>query len=189
MTKLLLAVLLLAAPAVQEGANYESEDLDAFAPGPHWRLQTAVPNAPSVRGAYVHPRRDGEKDHSSLITFAVDPDPGRPLEAYIDDALRELSAAPLSFQVKKKGAFKSKGRAAIRADYTDKDGVRHFSQVAMETPRGGIVVAVLQAPDAEIFGKELPVFLRFVETLSPKPPPKAAKAPGKAPKKRKKGGR
>lgn len=163
----ILALLLLAATGVQEGANYQDEDLDAKAPGPRWRLQTAVPDAPSLRGAYVLPRTDGGKDRSSLITFAYDAEPGMPLQAYVDAGMKELQAAPLSFRMKKRGPFKSKGRDAYRADYTDRDGIRHFAQIALQTPSGGIVVSVLQSPDAQAFGEDMPVFLAFVERLTP----------------------
>lgn len=162
-----LALLLLAATGVQEGADYHDEDLDAKAPGPRWRLQTAIPEAPSLRGAYVLPRTDGATDRSSLVTFALDEEPGKPLQVYVEEGLKELEAPPLSFKMKKTGAFKSKGRDAFRADYTDKDGIRHFAQVAILTPSNGVLVAVLQSPDAQAFGEDMPVFLGFVEKLAP----------------------
>lgn len=180
-----LALLLLAATGVEEGADYHDEDLDAKAPGPRWRLQTAIPEAPSLRGAYVLPRSDGAADRSSLITFALDEEPGKPLQVYVEEGLKELETAPLSFKMKKTGAFKSKGRDAYRADYTDKDGIRHFAQVALQTPSNGVLVAVLQSPDAQAFGEDMPVFLAFVEKLAPaaakaKPPTPKTKSKSKA---------
>lgn len=175
--RLVLALLLLAATGVQEGADYHDEDLDAKAPGPRWRLQTAIPEAPALRGAYVFPRTDGAKDRSSLITFVLDEEPGKPLQPYVEDGLKELQVAPLSFRITKSGPFKSKDKTAYRAEYTDKDGVRHFLQVATETPAGGVLVAVLQAPDAEAYGEDVPIFLAFVEKMAPaKPKPVATPA-------------
>lgn len=180
--RLLFALLLLATTGVQEGADYHDEDLDAKAPGPRWRLQTAVPEAPALRGAYIFPRTDNGKDRSSLITFVLDEEPGKPLQPYVEDGLKELQVAPLSFKIKKSGAFKAKDKTAYRAEYTDKDGVRHFLQIATETPAGGVLVAVLQAPDAVAFGEDVPVFLAFVEKLTPAKAKPAA--PAATPKKK-----
>lgn len=168
--RLILALLLLATTGVQEGADYHDEDLDAKAPGPRWRLQTAIPEAPALRGAYILPRSDGAKDRSSLITFVLDKDPGKPVQPYVEDGLKELQVAPLSFRITKSGPFKSKDKPAYRAEYTDRDGIRHFLQVATETPTGGVLVAVLQAPDAAAYAEDMPVFLAFVEKIAPARP-------------------
>lgn len=189
---LLVAVLLLgAAPAPTatrppNGETYESEDLIAKPPGSRWVLHTSIPGAPNLRGAYVNPRTSGGKgsvDPSSMITFGIDPVPfTKDPEAYVKSGFDRMGQPPLSFRPGKRAAVKLKGSApAFRIEYTDRDGVRHFTQVAILTPRGGILIVTLQAPSAGTFTEDLPVFLEFIDNLQLRP---AASRPAPKPKPR-----
>lgn len=186
----LLAALLAAPPAPAKapppvstaGATYDSEDLVAKAPGPKWELHTTVPGAPNLRGAYVHERTSGggksTVDPSSLITFGIDPAPfTKDPEVYVKSGFDRLSEPPLSFKPGKRSKLELKGGApAFRIEYTDRDAVRHFTQVAILTPANGILIVTLQGPTKSLFAEDLPAFLAFVDTLEmkavpPKPKP------------------
>lgn len=177
-----IVVLLGAGPPAARspaGQTYESEDLVAPAPGPRWSLHTSVPGAPNLRGAFVYARESGggktKVDPSSLITFGIDPTPftAEP-EAYVKSGFDRLSEPPLSFKPGKRAAVKLKGSApAFRIEYTDRDGVRHFTQVAILTPRGGMLIVTLQAANASNFSDDLPALMGFIDGLQLKSAPTA----------------
>ena len=164
------------------GQTYESEDLVTPAPGARWTLHTSIPGAPNLRGAYVYGRESGggkaKVDPSSMITFGIDPIPfNKDPEAYVKSGFERLAEPPLSFKPGKRSAVKIKGNApAFRIEYTDRDGVRHFTQVAILTPRGGMLIVTLQAANASNFTDDLPALLGFIDGLQLKSPP-AAPAP------------
>ncbi|HVO30964.1 MAG TPA: hypothetical protein VMV18_09515 [bacterium] len=153
MIRLASALVVLAA-IVGKGEAYLSDDLKIPSPGPGWQLQDAVGNAPQLRGAFT-------LDHgktSSIITFALDrkPEVGEAM-AYLEKGFGTLSQPPLSFHVIKKEADTFKGVPAARAEYTDADGKRHFAQLVAKFPEG-MLVMVIQAPDADVFKDDFPAF-------------------------------
>lgn len=187
-----LALLIAAPPAAKPkapakspdstaGVTYDSEDLVAKAPGPRWVLHTTVPGAPNLRGAYVHERQSGagkaKVDPSSIITFGIDPAPfTKDPEAYVKSGFDRLAEPPLSFKAGKRAALTLKGGAkAFRIEYTDRDAVRHFTQVAIVMPRGGILIVTLQGPSKALFAEDLPAFLAFIDGLELKSAPAPAK--------------
>lgn len=170
------------------GQKYESEDLDAPAPGKKWILHTSIPGAPNLRGAYVYARESGggkaKVDPSSLISFGIDPVPfTKDPEAYVKSGFDRMAEPPLSFKPGKRAAVKMKGNApAFRIEYTDRDGIRHFTQVAILTPRGGMLIVTLQAANASNFTDDLPALLGFIDGMtlsSPKPAATPAKPKAK----------
>jgi hypothetical protein len=169
--RFVLAAALLAAAGADtdkdKGARYTSDDLTAAAPGPEWRLQKGVPGAANVRAAYILPRTHNGKDASSLITFAIDPSPvpADPLE-YLKAAMGVLKEPPLSFKERKSGPFDGKkGMPGARVDYTDRDSIRIFTQIALKTPTGGILVVAVQSPDGTLYANDLTALLSFVDGL------------------------
>ena len=98
------------------GQKYESEDLDALAPGKKWILHTSIPGAPNLRGAYVYARESGggkaKVDPSSLISFGIDPVPfTKDPAAYVKSGFDRMAEPPLSFKPGKRAAVKMKGNA------------------------------------------------------------------------------
>lgn len=177
-----------AGSAGEKGGAYTSDDLTAHAPGRNWYRQDTVRGAANIRAAYVLPGTENGKDHSSLITFAVDPAPtqSEPL-AYLRAGARFFEDPPLSFRLRKAGSFKIRdGVEGGRADFVDKEQVRCFTQIAMRTPAGGILVVALQSPDAAAYGNDLPALIDFVhgiEFKAPRTPPKGpAPVPAQNPK-------
>ena len=159
-----LGLLLLSAVASVRGAPYSSPDMKLPSPGPDWRMQSSVPEAPLLRGSFV---LDHGATGFSQITFALerDPDPADPLP-YLENSFKMLSAPPLSFKVAKKGADTFKGMPGATAVYTDKDGKRHYTERVARTPAGQMLVLVLQTPDAETFASDLPAFEKCAEGVT-----------------------
>lgn len=182
-----LAAVVLLLAATPGGETYESEDLIAPAPGARWTLHTSVPGAPNLRGAFVYARDSGagktKLDPSSLITFGIDPIPfSQDPEAYVKSGFDRMAEPPLSFKAGKRAAVKLKGNApAFRIEYTDRDGVRHFTQVAILTPQGGMLIVTLQAANASNFADDLPALLGFIDTLQLRAPKAAAPTPAAKP--------
>ena len=167
-----LALILAAPPAAKPAASdlgkaYESQDFTAKAPGSRWKLQTVVPNAPNLRGAYVYARSAGTKDRSSLITFAIEqaPVPDDP-EKYEQTVMELLKEPPMSMKLVKGSAFTLGKMPGYRMEYTDKDGIRQFVQIAIRSPKGQMLVVALQSPDEGTKAEDLAALRTFVDSVS-----------------------
>ena len=173
----LTSAVLLAAPAEtvrdpMKGAPYTSEDLDARAPGPQWKLNTVVQGAPGVRGVYTL-HRDPVKGRnvSSLISFTIEnePDPPEPAK-YAEGVLAQLAEPPLSFKrTKADTEITVKGMTGVKSEYTDKDGIRHFTQVCLKLADGRLLLAVLQSPDAKAFTSDQNALREFLDGIVVRP--------------------
>lgn len=165
----LLAVLVLAAgpsAPVSEWA-YADGDLRVKSPGEAWNVQTVVPDAPNIRVAFTKPRG---LNSGSILNITVDGTPDLPTPAaYAKRTLDVLQAPPYAFKVRKSGDFTWKGNPASRAEYTDGPGKRFFAQATIKTPRGQMLVATLQAPDAQSYGEDLKVFFTFLDQIDVPP--------------------
>ncbi len=154
--------LLLAAPSTA-GLPYSDDDVRLPSPGKDWNTQTRVIDAPNLRAAFVKPRGEGR---GSIITFGLDeapqpPDPSR----YVQAAFETLMKPPLSFKVLKKEDAKWKGSPAFGIEYTDAEGIRHFKQTAIKTPRGGVLVVTLQSPDAKSFAQDQKAYQKVLDGI------------------------
>lgn len=153
------------------GAPYESEDLVTRAPGAAWKLNTVVQGAPGVRGAYVfHRNAEKGRNRSSVLSFTIDnePVPSEPAK-YADAVLTQLSEPPLAFKRGKSSEITVKGMAGVKLDYTDRDGLRQFTQVCVKMPDARLLVVVLQAPDAAAFADDLSALREFLDGIAVKP--------------------
>ena len=171
-----------AEPDARLGATYTSEDLDTKAPGPRWRLQTAIPGAPNVRGVYVF-HRDAEKgrNRSSLLSFTFEPEPEPPEPAaYLAGVLEHLGQPPFSFKRGRGSELRVNGLPAYKLDYSDKDALRQFSQIAVKLPDGRLLLVALQSPDAKAFAEDLAALRGFLDGIRVRPAnrPKTSAAPG-----------
>ena len=181
----LLVLVASAAPASGAdeslGAAYSSEDLNAKAPGSSWKLRSPVEGAPNVRAVYVFsrpPAKDG-RARGTLISFSIENEPVPPEpQAYVETMFDEyLAQPPLSFKVTAGTEMKSGGMSGWKQDYTDRDGLRHFSQATLKMKDGRLLIAVLQSPDADAFKEDAAPFKRFVDGIAVKPRPAPARAP------------
>lgn len=153
-----LALVLAASPTA--GVPYADDDVKLPSPGRDWNTQTRIVDAPNLRAAFVKPRGEGR---GSIITFGLDEDPDPPDPArYVANAFDTLTKPPLSFKIVKKAETKWKGQPAFRIEYTDAEGIRHFTQTAIKTPRGGVLVVTLQSPDAKSFAQDRKAFEKVV---------------------------
>lgn len=175
MRALLVFAVLLAAPPDSPEWAYADGDVRVKSPGEAWNVQTVIPDAPNVRVAFTKPRGG---DRGSILNVTIDGIPEIPTpSAYAKHTLDVLSAPPLAFKVRKSGDFSWKGNPAARAEYTDKDGKRFFAQATIKTPRGQMLVATLQAPDAVSYGEDLQVFFAFLDQIEVPPALPATPAP------------
>jgi hypothetical protein len=156
-----------------KGAAYESEDLEVRAPGPAWKLNTVVQGAPGVRGAYVfHRNAEKGRNRSSVISFTIENEPVPPEPAkYADGVLAQLSEPPLSFKRGKVSEITVKGMAGVKTDYTDRDNLRHFTQICVKMPDARLLLVVLQSPDAAAFADDLSALRELLDGVSVKPRP------------------
>ena len=146
---------------------YSDGEMRASLPGAGWTVQTDVAGAPNVRVAFVRPRA---KDQGSVISLAYDgtPDLASPAE-YAKRTLATLSAAPYGFKIRKAGEFTWKGSVAARAEYTDASGTRFTAQATIKTPRGGMLVATLNSPDAPSYADDQKIFFAFLDKIDVPP--------------------
>lgn len=171
------SVLLFSAPAEpyrdpMKGAPYTSEDLDARAPGPQWKLNTVVQGAPGVRGVYTF-HRDPVKGRnvSSVISFTIENEPEPPeADKYADGVLAQLGEPPLSFKKKKAPAeITLKGMGGVKHEYADKDDVRQFAQVCLKMADGRLLLVVLQSPDEKAFTADQGALREFLDGIVVRP--------------------
>jgi hypothetical protein len=162
MTLALLVWFLLSPPLPSgpggKGVDYLAPDLKYPSPGSDWQLQTIVPGAPQLRGAFTLSHGAAG---DSLITFAIDKNPAQsdPLE-YMEKGFEQLTRPPILFKITRKGADKVKGLPAARMEYTDRDGKRQFREEVARAPDGSMLVTVLQAPDQDSFQADVHDFER-----------------------------
>jgi hypothetical protein len=156
---------------------YSDGDVRVALPAQGWTVQTDVPGAPNVRAAFVRPR---PADKGSVISIAIDgtPDLTSPAD-YAKRTLALLAAPPYGFKIRKAGEFTWKGNVAARAEYTDSSGKKFHAQATIRTPRGGMLLATLNSPDAATYAEDLKVFFAFLDKVEV--PPAVPASPKESP--------